>query len=69
MAKALKTASELAYMVKAVLAMKDAQVVVSAQQTVGWSATVITVSTQALAAQLKADVIAARLRSRFDLKK
>lgn len=68
MARETKTAAELAEIVKRDLAVAGASVVVTAERTVGWTATIITVPTVAQAVQLKADVIAARLRARYDLK-
>ena len=67
--KETRTAAALAAMIKQELAVAGADVVVTAEQTVGWTATVIAPQTNAAAAhQLKADVIAAKLRVRFDLK-
>jgi hypothetical protein len=66
-AKETRTAEELAGMIEAELAVASAHVVVTAEPTVGWTATVSGVRTKSFIVQLKADVIAARLRQQFDL--
>jgi hypothetical protein len=68
MAKELKSAEALADMVKAELAMAGLRAAVSPERTVGWTADVITPPTDALAVQLKVDVIASKLRARLDLR-
>ena len=62
-----KTAKELAALIKAELAVQGAQVVVTADRTVGWTATITGTVAKSFIVQLKADVIAARLRQQFDL--
>jgi hypothetical protein len=65
--KEKKTAKELAALVKAELAVEGAQVVVTAEPTVGWTATVTGAAPRPFIVQLKADAIASRLRQNFDL--
>jgi hypothetical protein len=62
-----KPANELAALIKAELAVQGTQVVVAADRTVGWTATVTGAAAKSFIVQLKADVIAARLRQQFDL--
>jgi hypothetical protein len=58
---------ELAALITAELAVEGAQVIVTPEPTVGWTATVTGAASRPFIAQLKADDIAARLRRTFDL--
>ncbi len=60
--KETKTAKELAALIKAELAVEGAQVRVTAEPTVGWTASATGIAAKSFIVQLKVDVIAARLR-------
>jgi len=68
MAKELKTAEELAEMIKSQLVFARLQVIVVPHPSLGWTASVVATPTRSLVLQLEVDVVASRVRTRFDLK-
>lgn len=68
MTRETKTAAELAALIKAELPVPGGDIIVTREATVGWTATVTGAPAKSFDVQLKADVIAARLRQQFDLR-
>jgi hypothetical protein len=68
MAKEKKTARELADMIAARIGVGGVQIAVHKRRTYGWDAHIVTVPSQAVAANQMVQQIAEELRTLYDLK-